>query len=194
MSAALFLRSPTSWGADSAQVVGRAVRLGVGRGVGSGVGAGSGVGVGRGVGAGSTVLESRVGVALGICSATVGTGESATHDEMGAAAPAENDDGGDWPWAGVALVTPAGVPNASPSSPAGRPRPPIVNANTDTARTTVPTAALTIGARQALRSLFEAPPLSPKSPPGAGALIAAAAATASAAPADMPHPGHPPAA
>ena len=52
-SSALFLRSPTNWGAGRVQGVGvgRGVGLGVGRGVGTGVGAGVGTGVGRCVGA-----------------------------------------------------------------------------------------------------------------------------------------------
>ena len=214
MPAASYLCSPTSWGDVSTQGVGRGVGVGVGvgrgvgagvgRGVGPGVGAGSAVGtgvgpgVGAGVGAGSTGLEGRVGVAAGICDRTVGADESATDDEIGAAA--ENDDGGDWPWPGVELVTAPGVPNASPSSPAGRNGPPIVNASTDAARTTVPTPAITIGARKALGARCDAPPLSPTTPPAAAALTAAAAPAtvaapaAVAAPAPMPHPGHAPAA
>jgi hypothetical protein len=206
MPAASYLCSPTSWGVGSSQGVGRGVRVGVGRGVGAGVGRGVGTGVGAGstvgtgvgtgVGGGSTGLEGRVGVALRICGATVGAGDSATDDEVGTAAAA-NDDGGDWPSPGVALVTAAGVPNASSSSPAGLTRPPIVNASTDAARTTVPSPAIAIGARQALGARGDAPPLSPATPTAAPPLTGAAAPAGAAAPtalAAMPHPGHTPAA
>ena len=180
MPAASYLCSPTSWGAVRRQVVGRGVGRGVGAGVERGVGraVGAGTGVGPGVGTGPTMPGGNVGVAAGICDATDGPAEGAGPDDVGAPA-AENDDSGYWPLPGVALVT-APVPNASPSSGAGRNGPPIVNASTDAARTTIPTAANTIGARQALRSPCDAPRL--VATPSAATVAVPAAGFAGVAP------------
>jgi hypothetical protein len=120
-------------------------------------GVGAGVGFGGGVDVGSTELDGRAGLVLGIWDAADGGGKSPASD----GAPASSDDPGNGPSLGVALATAAGPPTATSRLEAGRFRPPIARA-IDAARTTVPTPAITaarlrLGGRFSVRSLVSAP-------------------------------------
>ena len=159
MACALLRCCPISWGAGRVHGVGAGVGvgrgvglgvgLGVGRGVGKGVGRAVGTGVGRAVGTG---VASGVGAAPsdGKTTASLGMGDSlpeaseaAADDALGAPAePPDNDGGGDRRGDDVVMV--AGVPSV-PTTPAGRNGFPMMNANANAARATIPRAIGVLG-------------------------------------------------